>query len=206
MAKKVLAKNSKKSIENLSGIKHIVHIAVTESTQTIAKSMAEAGCEANTLVIADKQTAGYGRLDHKWDSALGGLYCSLLLRPQTIPACLGDLSILVAKVLCDILHNEYKITTKVKPPNDVYVFNHKNNKWLKISGVLSEASASMGEKAEWVIVGIGVNINNTPALDTAVSLKQMIGQDTEIFAFAKLFFDNFWLRYSLWELSGRLKS
>ena len=191
---------------SLPGIRQIIHLGSTESTQTLAKAMAEQGCAENTAIIADLQTAGYGRLDHKWESSAGGLYMSLLLRPETNPACFSDLSGMTANVLADIFRNEYDIQAKVKLPNDVYVFCEKKRKWLKISGILSEAATAHGEKSEWLIIGIGVNLNNTVFPETAVSLCQLTGKKTEIMSFAALFFKHFWPEYYAWECGGRMRS
>ncbi|MBO4556581.1 MAG: biotin--[acetyl-CoA-carboxylase] ligase [Elusimicrobiales bacterium] len=192
--------------ESLPGIKRLIHLARTQSTQLAAKALAESGCAENTVVIADEQTAGYGRLDHKWASAPGGLYFSLLVRPETEPVYFADLSAVVAEVLAGIFRCNFGLQAKVKLPNDVYVFCGKAKKWLKISGVLSEAASVPGEKSEWLIIGIGVNINNEEFPETAVSLKQLIGKETGIMEFAGLFFKEFWPQYFAWECGGRLKS
>lgn len=191
---------------SLPGVRHIVHLAETESTQNIAKALANAGCAGKTAVIADRQTGGYGRLDHKWVSAPGGLYLSLLLRPETSPEFLSDLSALVAGVLARVFRSRYGLSAKVKQPNDVYVFHPEKKKWLKISGVLSEASSAVGEKSEWLVIGIGVNIGNTELPETAVCLNEIAGGGTEVMEFARQFFQEFWPDYARWEFAGRLKS
>ena len=169
---------------SLPGIRQLIHLASTESTQSLAKAMAEQGCAENTVIIADSQTAGYGRLDHKWDSAPGGLYMSVLLRPGTNPAYFSDLSEITANVLADIFRGEYGLQAKVKLPNDVYVFCEKKRKWLKISGILSEAATVPGEKSDWLIIGIGVNLENTVFPETATSLCQLTGLETDKMDFA----------------------
>ena len=196
-----------RNTKKLPGIKRLIHLGITESTQLAAKALAGIGCEENTLIIADEQSAGYGRLDHKWSSAPGGLYFSLLMRPETDPVFFADLSSVIAEVLSGIFRSRFLLQSKVKLPNDVYVFCEKKKKWLKISGVLSEAASSVpGEKPEWLIIGIGVNINNYVFPETAVSLRQLIGKETDIMYFAELFFKEFWPQYFAWECSGRMKS
>ena len=191
---------------SLPGIRQLIHLASTESTQSLAKAMAEQGCAENTAIIADSQTAGYGRLDHKWDSAPGGLYMSVLLRPGTNPAFFSDLSEITANVLADIFRGEYGLQAKVKLPNDVYVFCEKKRKWLKISGILSEAATVPGEKSDWLIIGIGVNLENTVFPETATSLCQLTGLETDKMDFAARFFKSFWPQYYAWECGGRMKS
>ena len=191
---------------NLPGIRHIIQLGKTESTQLAAKALAEHGCEENTVIIAECQTAGYGRLDHKWESAPGGLYMSVLLRPETDPRFFTELSEITANVLAGIFRNEYDIQAKVKLPNDVYVLHKKRKKWLKISGILSEAATVPGEKSDWLIIGIGININNSDFPETAISLKQIIGAKPDILSFAAMFFKKFWPEYYAWECSGRMRS
>lgn len=193
----------------LPGIRHIISLESTESTQLIAKALAEAGCSERTAVIAASQTAGYGRLDHKWSSALGGLYLSLLMRPNSSPACLPDLSALVAETISGVLHKNYGVQARVKLPNDVYAFHESVKKWRKISGVLSESAAVIGDtgkKSEWLIIGIGININNSDFPETGISLKDIIGRETDIMEFAEALFRAFWPAYSVWECSSRMKS
>lgn len=190
----------------MPGIRQIIHLDSTESTQTLAKAMADYGCDENTAIIADSQTSGYGRLDHKWSSSPGGLYISVLLRPETNPAYFADLSGITASVLADIFRNEYALQAKVKLPNDVYVFCEKTKKWLKISGILSETATAHGEKSEWLIIGIGVNINNTDFPKTAVSLCQLTDRKVEVMDFASMFFRHFWPKYYAWECGSRMRS
>ena len=193
----------------LPGVRQIIYLEETESTQLVAKSLAEAGCSERTAVISASQTAGYGRLDHKWASAPGGLYFSLLLRPETSPAYLPDLSALVAEIISGVLHRNYSVQARVKLPNDVYAFHEAKKEWRKISGVLSESAAVIGDtgkKSEWLIIGIGININNSDFPETGISLKDIIGRETDIMEFAEAFFRAFWLVYSRWECSSRMKS
>jgi biotin-[acetyl-CoA-carboxylase] ligase BirA-like protein len=193
--------------DTLPGVRYLMHLPETESTQYIAKALANAGCAGKTAVIADRQTGGYGRLDHKWVSAPGGLYLSLLLRPETSPEFLSDLSGLVAGVLAGVFRERYGLSAKVKQPNDVYVFHAEKKTWLKISGVLSESSSSSaGKKSEWLVIGIGVNISNTELPETAVCLNEITGGNTGVMEFARQFLREFWPEYFRWELAGRLRS
>ena len=131
---------------------------------------------------------------------------SLLLRPGTSPAYFADLSGITANVLAGIFRSGYGLQARVKLPNDVYVFCEKRKKWLKISGILSEAAAVPGEKSEWLIIGIGVNINNADIPETAASLSHLTGGETDIMSFAALFFRHFWPEYYAWECGGKMKT
>ncbi len=74
-----------------------------DSTQTEARRLAAAGAPDGTLVWADRQTAGRGRMDRRWKSAAGGLYVSWLLRPKFAPERLAELSLAVGEALAEAL-------------------------------------------------------------------------------------------------------
>ena len=75
------------------GTSQVLRLSVTDSTQAVARFLAEQGAPDRTLVWADRQTAGRGRLKRRWDSRLGGLYFSLILRPAFPPSRLAALSL-----------------------------------------------------------------------------------------------------------------
>ncbi|MBI3550969.1 MAG: biotin--[acetyl-CoA-carboxylase] ligase [Elusimicrobia bacterium] len=154
----------------LPGISQVLHLPVTDSTQTVARFLAEQGAPHGTLVWADRQTSGKGRLERKWKSAPGGLYISLILRPDFPPSRLAELSVRAAEAAALALSGLGGIETAVKPPNDVYAL--KNGRARKICGILAEASGD-SRKTDWIVLGVGVNVNNKPALATATSLKSL---------------------------------
>jgi len=123
-----------------------------ESTQTIAKQLLKKGAERGSIIVADIQIKGRGRLNRTWISSAGGLYCSIIIENDNF------LPITVAVAVVTTLY-QIGIEATIKWPNDILVLDKK------IAGILIETS---GNNA---IVGIGMNIIKVP-LKTATSLAQ----------------------------------
>lgn len=157
-----------------AGICQVLRLDETDSTQKVARMLAEQGAPHGTLVRADRQTAGKGRLERRWASPAGGLYLSLVLRPSFPPSRLAELSLATAKAIAGAIAELTGLRVAVKPPNDVYADSKKGPR--KICGILAEASG--GERAlDWVVLGIGINVNNpTRGLPQAASLKTLTGK------------------------------
>jgi len=158
-----------------SGLARVVHLASSVSTQTIARRMAEQGAPDRTLVIADRQTRGRGRMGNRWSSGLGGLYFSIVLRPKLAPCQLADLSRSSADACARSLAELSGLSMYVKPPNDVFAVGESGAR--KVCGILIEASGG-SRSVDWVVVGIGVNVNNRipGGLAEAASLKSLAGR------------------------------
>ena len=168
----------KTASEPLAGVSQLLRLEVTDSTQTVAKFLAQQGAAEGTLVWADRQTAGRGRLERRWDSRPGGLYVSLILRPGVAPKKLAGLSLTAAEACAKALASLADVETRVKRPNDVLAF--RNGAGGKVCGILIEASGGL-KRVDWTVVGIGVNVNNRPALPGSTSLGALTGRrwDTE---------------------------
>ncbi|MGI8649264.1 MAG: biotin--[acetyl-CoA-carboxylase] ligase [Rubrobacter sp.] len=128
------------------------------STQVVARELAAAGAPDGTLVLACRQAGGKGRLGRDWGSPEGGLWMSLLLRPefapQLAPRITQSAAVAVAKTLI-----EFGILAKVKWPNDILVDGRK------ICGVLAESKMTFGEggvRLDHAVLGIGLNVNLDP--------------------------------------------
>jgi len=146
------------------------HDAV-DSTMAIARELARAGCPEFTVVTADRQTQGRGRLGRVWHSNPGGLYFTIVLRPA-LPAPLSSLTTFAAGLTwARFLKEAYAIDTGLKWPNDLLVGERK------LSGMLSEMEAQ-GEMVTFVNIGIGLNVNNdpTPEEPNATSLARITGR------------------------------
>lgn len=123
------------------------------STQDIAKELMQQGAEEGTIVIADKQTEGKGRLGRPWHSmAEKGLWFSIILRPTIPPQVAPQLTLLTAVAVQEGLERATGLPVKIKWPNDI-LFNGK-----KIAGILTEMQSEL-DLVQAVIVGIGVNVN-----------------------------------------------
>jgi BirA family biotin operon repressor/biotin-[acetyl-CoA-carboxylase] ligase len=121
------------------------------STNNKAKELAKKGEREGTVVISRIQKRGRGRFDRLWESPEGGIYLSIILKPD----CLIDkttLLPLIAALAVSKTIDYYGLHSKIKWPNDVMV----NGK--KIAGILLE-SIIKEEKLEYVILGIGINFN-----------------------------------------------
>ncbi len=152
--------------------RHRIHFFTTlASTMDRARQMAVNGCPHMTVVTAAAQTKGRGRLDRTWVSDAGGLYFTMVLRPQLPPQACWQLNFQASVSLARLLQRQYGLEARVKWPNDVLVEEKK------IAGMLSE-TAVMGQEMHYVNIGIGINVNNTPpaARIPAVALKDLIGR------------------------------
>lgn len=126
----------------------------TSSTNDEVKILASRNAPAGTVVIADHQTRGRGRLGRSFASPPGvGIYLSLLLYPRIKPARLPQLTLLVAVATAETLAETSGLTIGLKWPNDVEIGGRK------VSGILTEA-VIQAATAPAVIIGIGINVNN----------------------------------------------
>jgi BirA family biotin operon repressor/biotin-[acetyl-CoA-carboxylase] ligase len=130
-----------------------------------ARDLARQGCPHFTVVVAGRQTRGRGRLQRAWQSAAGGLYFTLVLRPEMPPGWIFRINFAASLVLAEVLDERYGIDARLKWPNDVLVGDRK------ICGMLSEMEAEP-DAVHYVNIGMGVNVNNdpTPAEAGATSL------------------------------------
>ena len=143
----------------LPGVRRIIHRRRLASTQTLARRLADEGAPAWTLVWADRQTRGRGRMDRRWSSAEGGLYFSLILRPRVAPAELARMSVQAGRACARTLGKLSGLRMRVKLPNDVLAVPPGQTRPSKLCGILIEASGTQHE-LHWMVIGIGVNVNN----------------------------------------------
>ncbi|RMF48085.1 MAG: biotin--[acetyl-CoA-carboxylase] ligase [Deltaproteobacteria bacterium] len=127
----------------------------TDSTNIQALRLVEEGAEEGTVLIADSQQAGKGRLGRAWVSPPGvNLYTSVILRPDIPPWQAPQLTFVAAVALVRAIEQVCGLSARVKWPNDVLVDG------AKVAGVLSELLADM-DRVRAVILGIGLNVNMT---------------------------------------------
>lgn len=133
--------------------RRIVYDEQIGSTNDAAKQLAEAGEPEGTLVLADEQTAGRGRFARTWVAPpRSSILLSLILRPALAPAHAPRITMAIALGACDAIHNETGLDAQIKWSNDILL----NGK--KCAGILAE-SGMVGDQLEYVIVGLGVNVN-----------------------------------------------
>ncbi|OGS08046.1 MAG: biotin--[acetyl-CoA-carboxylase] ligase [Elusimicrobia bacterium RIFOXYA12_FULL_51_18] len=193
------------ALDTLPGIKKIVLLERTTSTQEVARELAFQGGMEGTLVLALTQEAGKGRMGRTWESGRGGIYMTLILEPSIGLKFLTELSLLAGRVAADTLKQLYGLTTRVKLPNDVYALHPQKNKYFKIAGILTETS-SINKTPNWILLGVGVNLNNAVSLDTGISVSGILKKEVPREEFLQAFFENFWHIYSAWEYSSESKS
>lgn len=139
------------------------HIATTlqcladvDSTNARMRQLAEQGAAGGTVLVADRQSAGRGRLGRRWESPSAvNMYCSILLRPQIPVQQAPQLTFLTAVAVAETLETLYRLPAKVKWPNDILIDGKK------IAGLLNEMNAET-EQIHFVILGVGVNLNMAP--------------------------------------------
>ena len=125
----------------------------TDTTNNRARELALEGAPEGTLVVAEKQTAGRGRRGKVWESPLGtGIWMSLVLRPQIMPAEASVLTLLCGLATAEAIKAETGLSAGIKWPNDILI----NGK--KAVGILTEMDCEMSE-VHFVIPGIGINVN-----------------------------------------------
>ena len=130
---------------------------------------------SETVVIAKKQTEGYGRRGNDWVSNYGGLWYSVLFKPLKRPMNPWHYVRIFSLAIYDTLE-KYNIKSKIKWPNDILVDEKK------ICGIASEGIIK-GKKPEAIIVGIGMNVNNEIPNDlknVAISLNELINREVKI--------------------------
>lgn len=125
-----------------------------ESTNDTAKKFVEEDAKEGTVIIAGHQTAGRTRKYAGWISPEGGIYMTLILRPELSLVEASKLTIVTGVAIAKTLHDEFGIDAGIKWPNDILI----NDK--KIAGILTEAVTDYStNKLKAVLVGIGIDVN-----------------------------------------------
>jgi BirA family transcriptional regulator, biotin operon repressor / biotin---[acetyl-CoA-carboxylase] ligase len=155
--------------------RRLLYLTSTSSTMDVARSEAEAGAPDGTVVLAEEQTKGRGRLGRVWVSPTGkNLYLTLIMRPPL--ERLRSLSIVAPLAVALAVEDCTGLTPRIKWPNDVLINDRK------LSGILIESEIA-GEAVEYALVGPGINVNldieQSPEIaDIATSLKRELGRET----------------------------
>ena len=135
--------------------RNIAHYFRTDSTNAVALKLAAEGAEHGTVVVAEEQTAGRGRLGRNWYSEKStGIYTSIILRPPLSPAAAPVLTLLAGLATHKAISSTTGLAVDIRWPNDLLV----NGK--KVCGILTEMSAEL-DRLHAVVLGIGINVNHT---------------------------------------------
>ena len=147
----------------------LLWIPSIESTNTRAKELAAQGAPHGTVLIADHQTGGRGRLGRSFHSPAGtGVYLSLILRPNCAPSELMHLTCATAVAACDAVESVCRIRPGIKWTNDLVVGTRK------IAGILTELGLSPAGTVSYAVIGIGINCCQK-ASDFPQELQSMAG-------------------------------
>jgi BirA family biotin operon repressor/biotin-[acetyl-CoA-carboxylase] ligase len=124
------------------------------STQDLAISLVKKKLENvhGTVIIAERQRNGKGRIDRKWISPKGGVWLSVILKPKIKAAQATLLPIVAALAVCDTINQKTNLNSKIKWPNDIVIEGRK------VSGTLADISID-NDNIEYVVIGIGINAN-----------------------------------------------
>lgn len=144
--------------------KQFYHYEVIESTQNAAWQLGLNGADEGTVVFSESQKKGRGRMQRQWISPPGGIYFSLLLRPRFLSVPQAPQIALLAALGCiNGIQKATNLQFQVKWPNDIYLNN------AKLGGILCEINAEI-DRINFVVVGVGLNINSRDLPGGATSL------------------------------------
>jgi len=142
------------------------------STMDAARELARKGAGEGTIVIAEAQAHGRGRLSREWLSPKGGIYFTLVLRPSISPAYAPRINLMASVAVATTIRKLFGVNAELKWPNDVLIEGRK------VCGILAEMDAEM-DVVNFVNVGIGINANTSvPQFEkTATSLKDTLRRE-----------------------------
>ncbi len=133
--------------------RRIHYFRATTSTQDEARRLAEAGAPEGTVVLAEEQTAGRGRMGRAWLSPPGSsILMSVIFRPYILPRQAHRLTMIASISVAEAIENLTPLRVTIKWPNDILIAGKK------AGGILTEIQAS-GDRILYAIVGIGLNVN-----------------------------------------------
>jgi BirA family biotin operon repressor/biotin-[acetyl-CoA-carboxylase] ligase len=150
-----------------------------ESTNLEAKTLALKGAPEGTVVVAEAQSAGRGRLGRRWTSPAGkGLLFSVILRPKLPMSEAHMLTIVAATAAAEAIEKHVPARAAIKWPNDLFIGDRK------VGGILMEVSGEQDD-VDWVVLGMGLNVNTefselpVALRRTATSLKIASGETVD---------------------------
>ena len=151
---------------------NILYYPTVTSTMDIARDLGRKNCPDMTVVLAGCQTRGRGRLNRRWLSDDGGLYFTMVLRPQIPVPASFKINFLASLTLAHVIRDMLEIEAQVKWPNDILVGEYK------ISGMLSELETE-SDRISFISIGMGINVSNNPweTEPQASSLKRLTGRE-----------------------------
>ena len=132
--------------------KRICYFDSIDSTQTFALEIADDKKENGTVIIAQKQTKGIGRMNRKWISPEGGIWLSIILKPKSDFSLTTLFPLATAVALSNAIQDVLGINVELKWPNDLLI------RGKKIAGILVDASVTSNQ-VEHIVLGVGINFD-----------------------------------------------
>ncbi len=124
-----------------------------KSTNEVAKEFASEGKKEGTVIISESQSKGKGRAGRSWLSPKGvGIYLSVILKPDIAPADVSQLTLVAGVAAARAIKDLFHLSVSIKWPNDLMIGKKK------LGGILLE-TGSTGNTLNYVIIGIGINVN-----------------------------------------------
>jgi BirA family biotin operon repressor/biotin-[acetyl-CoA-carboxylase] ligase len=175
----------------------IQYVECIDSTMDSARDLARKGAPGFSVVVAGIQEKGRGRLKRAWQSPDGGLYFTMVVRPDLPPILSPRVNFAASLIMARVIERVCNVEVRVKWPNDLLAGEKK------IAGMLSEMEAE-GDLVSFINIGIGINVNNDPPshVDNAASIRQLTGHSHSRIEILSCFLDQFEERMS----SGSLDS
>ncbi|MBA3061458.1 biotin--[acetyl-CoA-carboxylase] ligase [bacterium] len=179
--------------------KEIFYFPELKSTNIMAKEKAlhrAGGIDEGTLIIAERQSAGKGRLGREWFSPVGGIWLSIILYPKLSPSYISRITLMTAVAVVKAIKICTQIESQIKWPNDILI-NEK-----KVCGILTEMSAEL-DIINWVVVGIGINVNidhrdfPEDIQENTISLKEILGKEVLRVKLVQVFLQEFEKYYEI---------
>jgi len=150
----------------------IHHFAELGSAMHVARELAKKGAEEGTIIIAETQSQGRGRLGREWLSPKGGIYFTIILRPKLSPMYAPRINLMASVAVAKTIGRLYGLKAELKWPNDVLVGGRK------VCGILAEIDAEI-DKVNSINLGIGINVNTVISEyeEKATSLREELGRE-----------------------------
>jgi BirA family biotin operon repressor/biotin-[acetyl-CoA-carboxylase] ligase len=180
----------------------ILFLTEVDSTNRQAREYCGKGAKEGTVILAESQSAGKGRLGRQWQSPAGAnLYASIILRPSISAATAPQIPLLAGVAGANALARATGLDARIKWPNDIFVHGKK------AAGFLSEMEAE-GLRTRFIILGVGINVNwpqedIPPDLrEIATSLRAEAGREFPRAGVAAEFFEELEREYGLFLKEG----
>jgi BirA family biotin operon repressor/biotin-[acetyl-CoA-carboxylase] ligase len=172
-----------------------------DSTNIAARKLAELGANEGTVVLAESQSKGKGRMGRLWQSPPGNLYTSIVLRPQIPPSSAPQVTLMAALATAKAIDKTIPLKVGVKWPNDILIHSKK------VAGILTELDCE-GDTLNFIVLGIGVNINAPlnlfprELLDSITTLREEAGGNISLAQFTRCLYQEIERYYDLWMAKG----